>query len=174
MNVCPAVNNAGRNIRKATLDFTPEEYHTITSTNLESAFVLCQVRQPRIDRVLSALQLHDGGAASIGHCVTTAEQGHPSVQLAHPLLKAAGGGAIVCNSSVAGGPMAIKTGAVYAMTKGATRRARLSVSGMYAVLSRACAGLADGQDIAMTNIVCGMTRTRSVLQVSVTAVVQPQ
>ena len=41
------------------------------------------------------------------------------VQLAHPLLKAAGGGAVVFNSSVAGGPMAMKTGAVYAMTKGA-------------------------------------------------------
>jgi len=129
IDVCPAVNNAGRNIRKATLDFTPEEYHTITSTNLESAFVLCQVRtrncnlaQPRNCRPCPQ-QLHDGGAFSIKHCVTTAEQGHLPVQLAHPLLKAAGGGAIVCNSSVAGGPMAIKTGAVYAMTKGATRRA---------------------------------------------------
>ena len=44
---------------------------------------------------------------------------HLRVQLVHPLLKAAEAGAVVFNSSVAGGPMAIKTGAVYAMTKGA-------------------------------------------------------
>ena len=54
--------------------------------------------------------------------------------------------------------MAIKTGAIYAMTKGATRCAWLTASGMYAVLSLACAGLADGQDMSKTNIVCGMTR----------------
>ena len=41
--MCPAVNNAGRNIRKATVDITAEDYHTIMSTNLESAFALCQV-----------------------------------------------------------------------------------------------------------------------------------
>jgi NAD(P)-dependent dehydrogenase (short-subunit alcohol dehydrogenase family) len=49
------------------------------------------------------------------------------MQLAHPLLKACGAGAIVFNSSVAGGPMAIKTGAVYAMTKGAALSLRVEV-----------------------------------------------
>lgn len=44
------------------------------------------------------------------------------VQLAHPLLAASGAGCIVMNSSVAGGPMAIKTGAIYAMTKGTRAR----------------------------------------------------
>lgn len=40
------------------------------------------------------------------------------MQLAHPLLKAAGGSSIVMISSVAGGPTAMRSGTVYAMTKG--------------------------------------------------------
>lgn len=40
-------------------------------------------------------------------------------QLAHPLLKASGNGSIVMNSSVAGGPLAMMSGALYAMSKGA-------------------------------------------------------
>ena len=44
-----------------------------------------------------------------------------AAQLAHPLLVASGDACIVMNSSVAGGPMAIKTGAIYAMSKGAWR-----------------------------------------------------
>lgn len=40
------------------------------------------------------------------------------MQLAYPLLKASGSGSVVMNSSVAGGPAAIKTGALYAMSKG--------------------------------------------------------
>lgn len=37
----------------------------------------------------------------------------------HPLLKAAGGGVIVMNSSVAGGPTSMRSGSIYAMTKAA-------------------------------------------------------
>jgi Tropinone reductase 1 len=40
-------------------------------------------------------------------------------QLCHPLLAAAGRSSIVFNSSVAGGPRAMKSGCIYAMTKGA-------------------------------------------------------
>ena len=40
------------------------------------------------------------------------------MQLLYPALKASGSGSIVMNSSVAGGPVAIQTGATYAMTKG--------------------------------------------------------
>lgn len=38
-----AVNNAGRNVRKPTLQYTEEDYHTVMGINLESAFSLCQV-----------------------------------------------------------------------------------------------------------------------------------
>jgi Tropinone reductase 1 len=40
-------------------------------------------------------------------------------QLAHPLLKASGDGVIIFNSSVAGGPTAMQSGAVYGLTKAA-------------------------------------------------------
>ena len=39
-------------------------------------------------------------------------------QLCYPLLQAANGSCIVFNSSVAGGPTAMKSGSIYAMTKG--------------------------------------------------------
>ncbi|GBF92804.1 tropinone reductase [Raphidocelis subcapitata] len=75
------VNNVGTNIRKPTVAFTGEELDAILSTNLRSAFVLCQ--------------------------------------LCHPLLRAAGDAAVVFNSSVAGGPLAMFSGTPYAMTKAA-------------------------------------------------------
>lgn len=76
------VSNVGTNIRKATVDYTEDEYRTLMSTNLDATFALCQ--------------------------------------LAHPLLKAAGpGSSVVFNSSVAGGPTSMRSGAIYAMTKAA-------------------------------------------------------
>ncbi|KAG1666969.1 hypothetical protein FOA52_004252 [Chlamydomonas sp. UWO 241] len=73
------VNNVGINIRKPTVEYTSQEYHTLMSTNLESAFVLCQLCQP--------------------------------------LLASAGSSCIIFNSSVAGGPTAMWSGTIYAMTK---------------------------------------------------------
>lgn len=58
-----------------------QDYSTILTTNLESAFKLCQ--------------------------------------LFRPLLQAAGSSSILFNSSVAGGPLAMFSGSLYAMTKAA-------------------------------------------------------
>ena len=41
-----------------------------------------------------------------------------AVQLAHPLLKAAGKSSVVMISSVAGGPSTVQSGTIYAMLKG--------------------------------------------------------
>lgn len=38
-----AVNNAGCNVRKPTLEYTEGDYQKVMGTNLESAFVLSQV-----------------------------------------------------------------------------------------------------------------------------------
>ena len=38
-----AVNNVGANIRKATVEYTAEDYNFIQRTNLESAYNLTQV-----------------------------------------------------------------------------------------------------------------------------------
>ncbi|RVX13808.1 Tropinone reductase-like [Vitis vinifera] len=40
------INNVGTNIRKPTVDFTAAEYSTIMTTNLESAYHLCQLAHP--------------------------------------------------------------------------------------------------------------------------------
>lgn len=37
------VNNVGTNIRKATVDYTPEEYFKVMDTNFNSVFLLTQV-----------------------------------------------------------------------------------------------------------------------------------
>ncbi|MEW5317611.1 MAG: hypothetical protein WDW38_008895 [Sanguina aurantia] len=39
-------NNVGTNIRKPSVDYTAEDYHKVMSTNLESAFSLCQLCHP--------------------------------------------------------------------------------------------------------------------------------
>ncbi|KAM7499298.1 hypothetical protein LguiA_023712 [Lonicera macranthoides] len=40
------INNVGTNIRKATTDYTTEEYSMLMATNLESAYHLCQLAHP--------------------------------------------------------------------------------------------------------------------------------
>jgi NAD(P)-dependent dehydrogenase (short-subunit alcohol dehydrogenase family) len=45
-------------------------------------------------------------------------------QLCQPLLAASGSSCIIFNSSVAGGPLAMKSGCIYAMTKGKVRAPR--------------------------------------------------
>lgn len=73
------VNNVGTNYGKPTAEYTADDYAFLMSTNLESAYHLCQ--------------------------------------LAHPLLRAAGGNAsVVLVSSVCGG-VAVCTGSIYAMAK---------------------------------------------------------
>ncbi|XP_051182036.1 tropinone reductase homolog At5g06060 isoform X3 [Lolium perenne] len=74
------VNNVGTNIRKPTIEYSAEDYSFVMSTNLESAYHLCQ--------------------------------------LAHPLLKASGAGSNVLITSIAG-IVALYSGTIYAMTKGA-------------------------------------------------------
>lgn len=75
------VNNVGTNVRRpgGTLEYSAADYGCVMGTNLESAYVMCQ--------------------------------------LCHPLLKAAGSSAILFNSSVAGGPNAMRSGTLYAMSK---------------------------------------------------------
>eukprot|EP00899_Mesostigma_viride_P013540 jgi/Mesvir1/22187/Mv18788-RA.1 len=40
------VNNTGTNIRKPTVEYSPEEYHKVMATNLESAYSMCQLCHP--------------------------------------------------------------------------------------------------------------------------------
>lgn len=49
------VNNVGTNIRKPTLEYSEQEYHTLMSTNLEPAFHLCQLFQPLLVAAASSV-----------------------------------------------------------------------------------------------------------------------
>jgi hypothetical protein len=53
----PPVNNVGTNIRKPTVSFTPNELDFILSTNLRSAYHLCQLCHPLLKAA--------GGGASV-------------------------------------------------------------------------------------------------------------
>src|SRR5438874_6576197 len=57
------VNNAGTNIRKATLDYSNEEYSLIRETNMDSVFALCRLAYPL---------LRAAGDASIVNVVSVA------------------------------------------------------------------------------------------------------
>ncbi|GFH18731.1 tropinone reductase [Haematococcus lacustris] len=50
---------------------------------------------------------------------TNLESAYHLCQVAHPLLKASGQAVVLFNSSVAGGPTAMRSGTIYAMTKAA-------------------------------------------------------
>src|SRR5216117_3334319 len=57
------VNNAGTNIRKATADYSNEEYSLIRETNMDSVFALCRLAYPL---------LRASGDASIVNVVSVA------------------------------------------------------------------------------------------------------
>mmetsp|Transcript_17549 Transcript_17549/g.45627 ORF Transcript_17549/g.45627 Transcript_17549/m.45627 type:complete len:271 (-) Transcript_17549:204-1016(-) len=48
------VNNVGTNIRKPTVEFTSEDFHTLLTVNLESAYNLTQLAYPLLERSGSA------------------------------------------------------------------------------------------------------------------------
>jgi len=78
----------GTNIRKPTVAFTPEELDFVLSTNLRSAYHLCQLCHP----LLQAAGGSSGGGGG-------------------------GGASVVFNSSVAGGPLSMFSGTPYAMVR---------------------------------------------------------
>ncbi|KAI8466898.1 MAG: hypothetical protein J3K34DRAFT_47969 [Monoraphidium minutum] len=93
------VNNAGTNIPAPTLSYGEAEYRGVLAANQESAYVLCQLCHP----LLAAAAR--GGAGGGG-----AVPGGGGVP---------GGSCIAFISSVAGGPLAGRSGSLYAMTKAA-------------------------------------------------------
>lgn len=59
------VSNVGFNIRKPTVDFTPEEYRALMDTNLESSFALCQAFHPALRRSGAAAVVFNSSVASL-------------------------------------------------------------------------------------------------------------
>jgi Tropinone reductase 1 len=64
------VNNVGTNIRKATLDYSAEEYGRIFDTNLSSAFELCRLAHPHLVRHAQSAIVNVGSVAGLTHLRT--------------------------------------------------------------------------------------------------------
>jgi NAD(P)-dependent dehydrogenase (short-subunit alcohol dehydrogenase family) len=58
-----AVNNVGTNIRKPSTGFSPDDYSTIFTTNLESAFSLSQLFHPLLQAAGSSVLLFNSSVA---------------------------------------------------------------------------------------------------------------
>jgi Tropinone reductase 1 len=74
------VNNAGMNIRKATADYSNEQYSLIRETNMDSVFALCRLAYPL---------LRASGEASIVNVVSVAAFRHLGTGTPYAMTKAA-------------------------------------------------------------------------------------
>jgi len=74
------VNNAGTNIRKATADYSDDEYRLIRETNMDSVFAVCRLAYPL---------LRAAGNASIVNVVSVAAFRHLGTGTPYAMTKAA-------------------------------------------------------------------------------------
>jgi NAD(P)-dependent dehydrogenase (short-subunit alcohol dehydrogenase family) len=106
-----AVCNVGTNTQLPTLEYTQEDYNRIIGTNFAATFALCQEAQP----LLAA------GARGSSSSSSSSSAGHGH----GPVLEDA---LIVLVSSVAGGPLAGRSGSLYAASKAALNQLAASLA----------------------------------------------
>jgi len=78
------VNNAGTNIRKATADYSDDEYRLIRETNMDSVFAVCRLAYP-----LLRVSGNASGDASIVNVVSVAAFRHLGTGTPYAMTKAA-------------------------------------------------------------------------------------
>lgn len=105
------VNNVGTNIRKDTTAYSAEDFHRLITTNLESAYHLSQLAQPLL-AAAAAAATEDASSGEPREGPGAAGKGSAGER-----TPGTGNASIVFNSSVAG-LVAIRSGSIYAMTKG--------------------------------------------------------
>lgn len=69
------INNVGTNIRKKAIEYSPEEYQHIMSTNLESTFALCQAAHPLLQAAAGASVVNISSVSGLLHLRTGAIYG---------------------------------------------------------------------------------------------------
>jgi 3-methyladenine DNA glycosylase/8-oxoguanine DNA glycosylase/NAD(P)-dependent dehydrogenase (short-subunit alcohol dehydrogenase family) len=69
------INNAGTNTPRAALDYTPEEWHALVATNLESAWEMCRLAHPDLVQHAHAAIVNIGSVSGITHVRTGALYG---------------------------------------------------------------------------------------------------
>jgi tropinone reductase I len=120
------VNNVGRNVRKATAEYSEEERAGVFATNYDSAFELTKLCYPLLKRAAAVQGGSAAGgergeaAAGAGSATATATAtAAPSSPLPRTSPPRRCGASVLFNSSVAAGPGAMRSGALYASTKAA-------------------------------------------------------
>jgi len=69
------VNNAGANVRKATLDYAIDEVRALIETNVLSAFELCQLAHPHLAEHANAAIVNVGSVSGLTHVRTGSPYG---------------------------------------------------------------------------------------------------
>eukprot|EP00904_Undaria_pinnatifida_P005628 jgi/Undpi1/2195/HiC_scaffold_12.g05581.m1 len=64
------VNNVGVSIRKASLDYTHEEYASVMDTNFTSLFLLTLLIHPLLKAAAAKGEARENGGSSIGTCIS--------------------------------------------------------------------------------------------------------
>ncbi len=69
------INNVGTNIRRASCDYSLEEYRSVMQTNLESAFDMCRLAYPLLRKSGDAAIVNVSSVAGLTHLSTGAPYG---------------------------------------------------------------------------------------------------
>jgi Tropinone reductase 1 len=125
------VCNAGTNTQLPSLQYTAEDYARIMGTNLEATYALCQLMQPLLAAGAAA-----GGAGSSGSSTSSApaasqqqqQRQPPPGPMARACAAPKGDACITFISSVAGGPLAGRSGSLYAASKAALNQLAASLA----------------------------------------------
>lgn len=76
------VNNAGTNLRKATLDYSEEEVRALVDTNLLSAFAMCRLAHPHLAEHANAAIVNVSSVSGLTHVRTGSPYGMTKAALA--------------------------------------------------------------------------------------------
>ncbi|HEY7872286.1 MAG TPA: SDR family oxidoreductase [Rudaea sp.] len=76
------VNNAGTNLRKATLDFSDEEVRALIDANVVSAFAMCRLAHPHLIEHANAAIVNVGSVSGMTHVRTGPPYGMSKAALA--------------------------------------------------------------------------------------------
>eukprot|EP00775_Hariotina_reticulata_P003544 gene3544-3813_t len=130
------VCNAGVNTQQPTLDYTTQDYQQIVGTNLEATYFLCQLMQPLLEKAAAAAPPTPtptpGPQAASGSSVGPEVLGSPTQNSSGRNLR--GDAAIIFVSSVAGGPLAGRSGSLYAISKAGVNQLAASLGCEWAKL----------------------------------------
>ncbi|WIA15778.1 hypothetical protein OEZ85_002393 [Tetradesmus obliquus] len=118
------VCNAGTNTQLPTLQYSQEDYDRIMGTNLEASYALCQAMQPLLAAGAAGQQQQQQQQQQASDQAAAGEAGSSNSSSSQQK----GDALIVFISSVAGGPLAGRSGSLYAISKAALNQLAASLA----------------------------------------------